>query len=158
LVNLNVSSVDLQDGVVFVVGKGKKERRAPLGKMSERALRRYLQERRQLAAPRKSGGEPEALFLSTRGNRLGQRRVQEIVRRYGALATGHAGVHPHALRHACATHMLEGGADLRAIQDMLGHESISTTQRYTHLSAHRLSEVYDRAHPLACAGTGKPNS
>jgi integrase/recombinase XerC len=148
LVNLDVSSVDLQDAVVFVVGKGKKERRAPLGKMSARALREYLGGRHLLLGDRDVAREPEALFLSTRGNRLGQRRVQEIVRKYGALAAGHSGVHPHALRHACATHMLEGGADLRAIQDLLGHESIATTQRYTHLSSQRLSAVYDRAHPL----------
>jgi integrase/recombinase XerC len=82
---------------------------------------------------------------------LGVRQVQHLVRQCGAQALGRADLHPHALRHMCATHMLEGGADLRVIQEFLGHQSLSTTQRYTHLSVERLLQVYDRSHPLATA-------
>ena len=93
--------------------------------------------------------DPRALFLSKRGKRLGVRQVQVLVHRYGALGAGRADLHPHALRHTCATHLLDGGADLRAIQKMLGHASLSTTQRYTHVSIDHLMKVYDAAHPLA---------
>lgn len=149
LVQLEVSSLDLRERAIDVRGKGKKDRRAPLGEQSVVALGEYLSRRSSLCHPKTGWSDPTALFLSSRGNRLGVRRVQELVQRYGASATGRANLHPHALRHACATHMLEGGADLRAIQDMLGHETVATTQRYTHLSMQKLGEVYDRAHPLA---------
>lgn len=148
LTGLDLKSIDLTLGVIFVHGKGKKERRAPMGAKAVCALEAYLAER-EFFRNAKTGAQDEvALFLSTRGNRLGSRRVQELVQKYGAVGVGLPGLHPHALRHACATHMLEGGADLRAIQDMLGHETVATTQRYTHLSSGHLSEVYDRAHPL----------
>lgn len=149
LTGLNLSSFDLTQGVLFVHGKGKKERRAPLGEKGLGALAAYLAVRPTFRNPKTGTQNEEALFLSSRGNRLGTRRVQELVQKYGAVGVGLPGLHPHALRHACATHMLEGGADLRAIQDMLGHETVATTQRYTHLSSRHLSEVYDRAHPLS---------
>lgn len=155
LTGLNLSSVDLTEGTMFVRGKGKKERRVPLGKMGVAALGAYLEQRSFFSNKKTGTQDPEALFLSTRGNRLGSRRVQEIVQKYGASGVGIPGLHPHALRHACASHMLEGGADLRAIQDMLGHETVATTQRYTHLSAKHLAEVYDRAHPLNSSSLGR---
>jgi integrase/recombinase XerC len=149
LVGLEVSSLDLSQALVRVHGKGKKERMVPLGRQCVSALKSYLDQRGQLKHPRRETQHPTALFLGVRGDRLGARRVQELVKHVGAEAAGRADLHPHALRHACATHMLEGGADLRAIQDMLGHESVVTTQRYTHLSTRSLAIVYDRAHPLS---------
>lgn len=148
LTQLNLTSLDLTLGVLFVHGKGKKERRVPLGAKGVFALKAYLVERPFFRNSKTGVQHEEALFLSTRGNRLGNRRVQELVQKYGAAGVGLSDLHPHALRHACATHMLEGGADLRAIQDMLGHETVATTQRYTHLSTRHLADVYDRAHPL----------
>ncbi len=136
-------------GSVRVLGKGSKERVVPLGSVAVGAVARYRERRDELRDPRSGALDPAALFLSKRGVRLGVRQVQRLVRRYGALGAGRGDLHPHALRHTCATHLLDGGADLRAIQKMLGHESLSTTQRYTHVSIDHLMKVYDAAHPLA---------
>jgi integrase/recombinase XerC len=151
LVGLDLHDVSFGDQSVRVLGKGKKERVVPLGSKAEAALRAYLGRRSELANPKTLALDPAALFVGRLGRRIGVRWVQELVHRYGALGAGRADLHPHALRHSCATHMLEGGADLRAIQEMLGHSSLSTTQRYTHLSIDRLLEVYDKSHPLARA-------
>jgi integrase/recombinase XerC len=132
-----------------VVGKGNKERVVPLGSKAKDALRRYLERRLELCHPKTGALHPRALLVGNRGERLGVRRVQVLVHRYGAAGAARPDLHPHALRHTCATHMLDGGADLRAIQQMLGHRSLSTTQRYTHLSVEQLVRVYDLAHPLA---------
>jgi integrase/recombinase XerC len=149
LCGLDLSHVDLDagGGSVRVLGKGDKERVVPLGKHASAAIARYLERRPELA--REGAGGGRALFLSKRGRRIGVRRVQTLVQRYGALGAGRGDLHPHALRHTCATHMLDGGADLRVIQELLGHASLSTTQRYTHVSVDHLMKVYDAAHPLA---------
>ncbi len=138
-----------QDDSVRVLGKGNKERVVPLGRAARRALDAYLTVRPDFVHPKTGALHPTALLLNRSGQRLGVRSVQHVVQRYGALATGQARVHPHTLRHTCATHMLEGGADLRAIQELLGHASLATTQRYTHVSIEQLLKVYDGAHPLA---------
>jgi integrase/recombinase XerC len=138
-------------GSARVVGKGNKERLVPLGSKSVAALRAYLAQRDELVRGDRDPGR--AVFLSSRGVRLGVRRIQELVKRHGVLAAGRADLHPHALRHSCATHLLDGGADLRSIQELLGHSTLSVTQRYTHTSIDGLIAVYDRAHPLANRGT-----
>ncbi len=148
LVGLDLSSIDLEQGTARVLGKGSKERIVPLGQASRDALHEYLAVRGEL---RGRDQDAEALFLSTRGRRYHVRHVQLITKRYGALATGSDALHPHALRHSCATHLLEAGADLRSIQELLGHASLSTTQRYTHVSTDQLQAVYAKAHPLAKA-------
>jgi integrase/recombinase XerC len=157
LVHLDLRHIDLEAGMVHVLGKGKKERIVPLGQPTVRALRAYLDVRSSVP---KAGSslDPVALFVTRRGARLGVRQVQLFVHRYGALGAGRADLHPHALRHTCATHMLEGGADLRAIQEMLGHASLATTQRYTHVSLEQLMKVYDGAHPLAKKGPRSPST
>lgn len=152
LCGLDVDDVELAAaglGVVRVLGKGSKERVVPLGSKSVLALSRWLERRGELVGARTGASDARALFLSARGRRLGVRRVQTLVHRYGALGAGRADLHPHALRHTCATHLLEGGADLRSIQSLLGHASLSTTQRYTHVSVDHLMKVYDSAHPFA---------
>ena len=154
LVGLNLQDMDLSSGTFRVLGKGSKERMVPIGTPCAEALRHYLSLRSELRHPKTGQQDDKALFLSVRGKRMGVRRVQTLVHRYGALGAGRADLHPHAMRHACATHMLGGGADLRAIQEMLGHSSLSTTQRYTHVSIEHLMSVYDRAHPLASRGKG----
>jgi integrase/recombinase XerC len=146
---LDLGDVDLAVGEARVLGKGRKERLVPLGGKSIDALRAWLLVRSEVVHPKRRTQDPRALFLSPRGARLGIRAVQKLVRTYGVLGAGRADLHPHALRHTCATHMLGGGADLRAIQEMLGHASLSTTQRYTHVSIEHLMKVYDQAHPLA---------
>jgi len=147
LAGLKLAQLDLPGRAVRVLGKGKKERFVPLGEPACAALEAYLSRRHELVSSKRA--ELDWVFLGARGGPLGPRRVQELVRAAGALGAGRNDVHPHALRHSCATHMLEGGADLRAIQDMLGHSSVSTTERYTHLTALSLAQIYDRTHPLA---------
>lgn len=142
-------SIDLTERRVRVVGKGNKERIVPLGTKVAEALHAYLPHRMVLAARRTKGPATDNMFLGHRGTALTVRQIQNIVRRYGTLGAGRNDLHPHALRHTCATHLLDAGADLRSIQELLGHSSLSTTQRYTHVSIDRLMEVYDRAHPLA---------
>ncbi len=131
--------------VRVVSGKGGKDRIVPLGRSGAEAIRRYLQLREHLLRPRSPA---EAVFLGNRGGRLSDRQVRYLVERRSN-ESAHATISPHGLRHSFATHLLESGCDLRAIQSMLGHASLSTTQRYTHLSMGRLFDVYESAHPRA---------
>jgi integrase/recombinase XerC len=151
LVGLDVGDVSLEQEQVRVLGKGRKERIVPFGSAAKQVLLRYLARRHELCHPKTGALDPRALLLSCRGTRLGVRRIQTLVGRYGAAGAARPDLHPHALRHSCATHLLDGGADLRAIQQILGHKTLSTTQRYTHLSLEQLLRVYDQAHPLARA-------
>jgi integrase/recombinase XerC len=149
LAGLTLSRIDLAAQQVRVHGKGNKERVVPLGAPCLDAVRAYLEARGKLRHPKTGAQHADALFLGERGTQLGVRQVQKLLQRYGVQATGRADIHPHMLRHTCATHLLDAGADLRGIQELLGHSSLSTTQRYTHVSIDRLMEAYDRAHPLA---------
>ncbi|MEZ4286841.1 MAG: tyrosine recombinase XerC [Polyangiales bacterium] len=148
LVSMNINDIDRSTSWVRVLGKGGKERTVPIGKPSMDALQSYLDARAEFVS-RASMDDRHAVWLSKRGTRLSARQVQNIVRRYGALGAGRPDLHPHALRHSCATHLLDAGADLRGIQELLGHSNLSTTQRYTHVSVDLLMEIYDRSHPLA---------
>ena len=146
LVGLDLDDLDLAARQLRVLGKGSKERQVPFGERAAAALERYLPQRQGSSA--KPGSE-RALFLGSRGARLNQRVVRRLLERYGLAVGARGRVHPHRLRHSFATHLLEGGADLRGIQELLGHASLSTTQRYTKVSLGHLLEVYDRAHPRA---------
>ena len=141
---LDLDDIDLDRGTVQVTGKGRKERRIPVGAPALSAIRRYVIE----ARPALMGDGGAALFFNTRGNRLGPRSVRSLVTRY-LDAEGAAPASPHTLRHSFATHLLDGGADLRAVQELLGHESLATTQIYTHVSTERLRAVYEQSHPRA---------
>ncbi len=156
LVSLDLDDVNLSGRVVRVLGKGRKERIVPFNRTAAEALRAWLADRETLRAPaaRKSpvlrtnrGREP--LFLNYQGSRLSTRGVDKLVRRYVAACSTRFGISPHALRHSFATHLLEAGADLRAIQELLGHARLSTTQRYTHVNAAQLLDTYRKAHPKA---------
>ena len=140
LCGLTVGSIDLARGAATVWGKGAKERRVPLGEPAVAALRRWLRIRHE-AAPADAG---EVLFVNERGRPLTPRDVRRVVDRRSPVPT-----HPHALRHSFATHLLDSGADLRAVQELLGHADVATTQRYTHVSRERLSAAYREAHPRA---------
>lgn len=145
LVTLDIDDVDLTQDVVRVMGKGKKERTVPFGRPARRALEQWLAVRPGLSTP-ESG---PALFLGRRGRRVGQRQVREVVHRLVGKVAGAPDIGPHGLRHSAATHLLEGGADLRMVQELLGHASLATTQIYTHVSTERLRRSYEQAHPRA---------
>lgn len=149
LAGFDLDRLDLAQGSARLLGKGHKERIVPLGTQSREALAAYLLVRSHFRHPKHLSQDARAVFLGANGTRLGVRQVQLLVKRYGVLATGSSDVHPHALRHSCATHLLDAGADLRSIQELLGHTSLSTTQRYTHVSVDHVQAVYERAHPLA---------
>jgi len=153
LAGLDREDVDLSAGMVKVTGKGNKERVVPLGDKATAAISEYIAALSgTTVSAGESGGTP--LFLNNRGNRLGVRNIRRMVVGLAKALGLHGKVTPHTLRHTFATHMLEGGADLRSIQEMLGHASLSTTQKYTHVNLDRLMEVYDKAHPRAKKGKG----
>jgi len=154
LAGLDLDDVNLSSRMVRVLGKGGKERLVPFNTSTASALRVYLQDRHRLVGgegPAKAGRHTrhEPLFVNYRGGRLTVRSIDRLVRRYAAAASSRDGISPHALRHSFATHLLQRGADLRAIQELLGHSRLSTTQRYTHVNAAQLVEVYRKAHPRA---------
>jgi integrase/recombinase XerC len=175
LVGLDLDDVNLSGRMVRVLGKGRKQRLVPFNTSAEAAIRRYLGDREPLVArvarnpPRKSTSDPKTasqrtvsrggrdrqerpLFVNYRGERLSGRSVHRLVHRYVTACSTRYGISPHALRHSFATHLLARGADLRAIQELLGHVRLSTTQRYTHVNVAQLAEVYRRAHPRARTG------
>ncbi len=153
LTGLDRADVDLGQRLVRVLGKRSKERIVPVGRAACEAIRRWLDEGRPaLAVGRDHAGAREALFLNYRGGRLSARSVARRIDRWVIASGLPRHVHPHVLRHCFATHLLGNGADLRGIQELLGHASLSTTQRYTHLDWKRLAAVYDEAHPRARRG------
>ena len=171
LVGLDVEDVNLSGRLVRVLGKGGKERIVPFNRSTAGAIRGYLPDRRMLMARAPASGLPtvgartpasglptaarprarrhDPLFVNYRGGRLTGRSVDRIVRRYVAQSSARLGISPHALRHSFATHLLERGADLRSIQELLGHARVTTTQRYTHVSAAQITQLYRRTHPRA---------
>jgi integrase/recombinase XerC len=152
LVALDMQDVDLHSGTLRVQGKGRRERQVFFGKTAAQALRAYLEERP--SAPQ--GRETPALFVNHRGSRLSTRGVQLLIKKHCQRTGLPARTSPHTMRHAFATHLLDNGADLRAIQELLGHQQLSTTQKYTHVSTDRMLEVYDKAHPRARRAQGTP--
>jgi integrase/recombinase XerC len=155
LTGLNLSHIDQKERILRVRGKGNKERIVPYGSKAQDALEKYWPVRDQLLAAaaergaRRQAPGLEAVFLNYMGRRLTQRSVGRIVKKYVRLININWDLHPHSLRHAFATHLLADGADLRAIQELLGHQSLSTTQKYTHASIRQLLEIYDKSHPHA---------
>ena len=149
VVGLDIGDVDPSGGYLRVLGKGGRERIVPLGRYAVRALQAYLQRGRPRLLKRSSGDFETALFLNNSGGRISPRGVRNIVKSYAAKVGLEGRVSPHTLRHSFATHLLDGGADLRVVQGLLGHARLSTTQIYTHLSKERLKRVYEKTHPRA---------
>lgn len=152
--SLSLGDVDLEAGLLRLFGKGSKERVVPLGRFARMALAAWLApDGRGAVAPEQFArrGDADAVFLNSRGGRLSRQGAWGIVRKYGTIAGLDGRLTPHVLRHSCATHMLDHGADIRAVQELLGHASIATTQVYTMVSNERLFAVYDEAHPRARA-------
>jgi integrase/recombinase XerC len=147
LTGLDVLHVDAGQQLVRVIGKGNKERIVPIGREALKALEGYLLETSAIRKKIYGNAQKSPLFLNARGGRLTTRSVGKLVKTYGRGGSLMLDISPHALRHTFATHMLDGGADLRAVQELLGHVSLSTTQKYTHVSLDRLMKVYDKAHP-----------
>ncbi len=154
LTGLNLADMEQKERMLRVRGKGNRERIVPYGAKAQEALEKYWPLREQLLeqtdrASSAPGPHAEAVFLNYSGRRLTQRSVGRIVKKYARIANVNWDLHPHSLRHAFATHLLADGADLRAIQELLGHQSLSTTQKYTHASIRQLMDIYDKAHPHA---------
>jgi integrase/recombinase XerC len=143
LVSLNEGMVDIKEGIIRVKGKGKKERLVPFGSMAKKALEIYINSKNC----ERAWNQP--LFQNKRGGRLSQRSVHRLVKKYCRKISMKKQLSPHTFRHTFATHLLESGADLRIIQELLGHASLSTTQKYTHINLDRLMSEYDKAHPRA---------
>jgi len=162
LAGLDLDDVNLSARMVRVLGKGRKERIVPFNASTAKAIRAYLGERETLVRGRgrRDGRRSDPLFVNYRGGRLTARSIDRLVRRYVAASSARLGISPHALRHSFATHLLQRGADLRTIQELLGHARLSTTQRYTHVNAAQLLDVYRKAHPRArrAGGAGKPGA
>ena len=144
---MDLLDLDLDRGRVRVLGKGGKEREVPLGEAAADALRTFVDRYRDQALP--GEGDPEALFRNRRGKRLSARDARAVVEKYRRMVLSGRRVSPHTLRHSFATHLMEGGADIRAVQELLGHASLSSTQRYTHVSKGRLFGVHKQSHPRA---------
>ncbi|MEY2611127.1 MAG: site-specific tyrosine recombinase XerD [Acidimicrobiia bacterium] len=153
---LSLGDIDLESGMVRLYGKGSKERLVPVGSHAREAVHRWLTEGRDDLSPVRWArrGDADAVFLNNRGGRLGRQAAYAVVVRHGERAGLTSHLSPHVLRHSCATHMLDHGADLRIVQEMLGHASISTTQVYTRVSQERLFDQYRSAHPRATVGRG----
>ena len=154
LTGLNLGDLEQKEGMLRVRGKGNRERIVPYGAKAQEALEKYWPLREQLLQQTygksdRQGPHSEAVFLNYSGRRLTQRSVGRIVKKYVRIANVNWDLHPHSLRHAFATHLLADGADLRAIQELLGHQSLTTTQKYTHASIRELMDVYDKTHPHA---------
>ncbi|MFA5256309.1 MAG: tyrosine recombinase XerC [Candidatus Omnitrophota bacterium] len=143
LVGLDMDDIDFISGVIKVLGKGRKERMVPIGDMALGSIRKYTEDRRGRAKGNK------AVFLNSRGSRLTDRSVRRVVDKYISACSIEEKISPHSLRHSFATHLLDKGADLRSVQELLGHMNLSTTQIYTHVTMERLKNVYDKAHPRA---------
>lgn len=144
LIGLNIHDIDLHSDIIRVKGKGRRERVLPYGRPAKKALTQYLERRSEL-----NPKETQAVFLNRFGRRLSTRSLQRIVKKYLARVASIRRKSPHTLRHSFATHLLDRGADLRAVQELLGHKSLATTQIYTHITVKKLKEIYGRAHPRA---------
>ncbi|ACI20348.1 MULTISPECIES: tyrosine recombinase XerC [Thermodesulfovibrio] len=149
LCGLNLEDLDLKEGLIKVRGKGKKERIVPVGQKAKEALKKYLAIRQILRIKKKLSLDETPLFINNRGQRISDRQVRRIVEKYAKFIGVLEKIGPHTLRHTFASHLLMEGADLRVIQELLGHASLSTTQIYTHVDLKHLIEVYDKSHPLS---------
>lgn len=149
IANLKEDQIDQLSGVIIVRGKGKKERMCPLGTPALKAMRRALDARDAVWGTLGKSGRPPAIFLNKLGGRLTPRSIERMMKKYLLAAGLNPDLSPHTLRHSFATHLLDAGADLRSVQELLGHANLSTTQIYTHITVERLREVYDKAHPKA---------
>ena len=148
LVELEMADLDLQEGVLRVKGKGRKDRLTPIGSQAIKALQRYF-ELRSTDSAHAAAARRQRVFLNKHGEPLSTRSVRRKLDKYLVQAGLDPGISPHTLRHSFATHLLNNGADLRSVQELLGHQSLSTTQIYTHLTTSRMKEAYDAAHPRA---------
>lgn len=147
LAGLNLEDIDLDSGLAIIRGKGKRERLAPLGRFALKAIKHWLDARQEIL--KKRGRSQEALFLNKNASRLTPRSIGRLLEKYCAQAGLDPRTSPHTLRHSFATHLLDRGADIRSVQELLGHQSLSTTQIYTHLTTRRLQDMYQQAHPRA---------